>query len=135
MITDPAKTGKVVLLVDDEDSIRRLVRTILEGMGYVVLDAGNGLEGLAVCRAHEGPIDILISDVTMPELDGRDLAASARELRPDLKVLLMSAHSEEVVFERRVAPGTAFLQKPSTSMVLERKLRATLDSHPISAPL
>ena len=128
MLSDQASgKGEVVLLVDDEASIRRLVRTLLEAIGYVVLDAGNGLEGLAVCRTHPGPIDVLVSDVVMPVLGGCELAAGAVELRPDLRVLLMSGHCEEAVLDR-VPAGTAFLQKPFTSMALAQKVRATLDA-------
>jgi DNA-binding NtrC family response regulator len=119
--------GEVVLLVDDEDSIRRLVRIILESRGYVVLDACNGLEGLAVCRAHTGPIHLLLSDLTMPKLGGRDLAVGALQLRPALKVLFMSGCSEDVVPDRLVEAGVAFLQKPFTAQALEQKVRDTLD--------
>jgi CheY-like chemotaxis protein len=125
--------GQVVLLVDDEESIRRLVRLILESRGYVVLDASDGLEGLAVCRTWPGPIDILLSDIVMPRLDGRALAAAAMELRPELKVLLMSGCSDDPVLDHRAGAGMTFLQKPFTSATLERKVRTALDSRAAAA--
>jgi CheY-like chemotaxis protein len=118
--------AKVVLPVDDEAAIRRMLRMILEANGYVVLDAADGLEGLALCRNHPGPIDVLLSDINMPRLGGHELAAGARELRPELRVLLMSAQSEEAVFERPAVSGAAFLRKPFSSAALERTLRAAL---------
>jgi CheY-like chemotaxis protein len=123
-----AHTGEMVLLVDDEESIRKLIRLILESMGYKVLDACNGKEGLALCRTHEGQIDILITDVAMPELGGRELAAAAVRLRPKLTVLFISGYSQEIVFEDRAQTGTSFLQKPFTSQALEQKVRAALCS-------
>lgn len=121
------QTGAVVLLVDDEDSIRRLVRLLLESRGYVVLDASDGLEGLAVCRTHPGPIDILLSDVIMPNLDGRALAAAAMELRPELKVLLMSGYGGDMVLDHRAGDRMTFLQKPFTCAALEQKVRTALE--------
>ena len=115
---------EVVLLVDDEECIRGLVRCILEETGFVVMDASNGQEALDMCKAHPGPIDILLSDVELPELGGRELAAGARELRPGLRILLMSGLGEEDVFDHRVPAGTAFLQKPFTSNALRQKVRA-----------
>ena len=119
-------TGAVVLLVDDEPSIRKLVRVILEDSGYVVLDAANGLEGLALCRAHPGPIHVLLSDIVMPELGGHGLAARALELRPALKVLFMSGYTQEPAFGAPVGPVHAFLQKPFSSIALKQKLSGTL---------
>jgi CheY-like chemotaxis protein len=120
--------GDVVLLVDDEDAIRRLVRHILESMGYTVLDACNGKDGLALCQSHQGVINLLITDVVMPELGGRELAAAALKLRPELVVVMMSGYSQEDVFDKRVHPGTAFLQKPFTSSALQQVVRATIAS-------
>jgi len=127
------QTGAVVLLVDDEPAIRRLVRMILEESGYVVLDAANGLEGLAVCRAHPGHIDVLLSDLVMPELGGHELAARALELRPALKVLFMSGYTPEGAVDQPFRNDDAFLQKPFSSIALRQKIRGTLDSDSLSA--
>ena len=67
-----------LLLVEDEPMLRQLARTVLEASGYVILEASNGREGLALCQAHQGPIDLLLTDAVMPELGGGELAAGAR---------------------------------------------------------
>jgi len=94
----------------------------------VVLDARNGREGLALCEAHQGPIDLLVTDVVMPELSGRELAEGALKLRPGLKVMFISGHTQDVVLKEGVAKGTPFLQKPFTPAGLAQKVRETLDS-------
>jgi two-component system cell cycle sensor histidine kinase/response regulator CckA len=110
------KLPDVVLLVDDEAVIRKLARTVLEGRGYVVLDACDGLEGLELCKAHAGQIDLLLSDVLMPGLGGRELAAGALKMRPGLKILFMSGHNEDIIVEDGIRRGT--------------KVRATIDLQP-----
>ena len=127
-IAETPKGSEVILLVEDEDAVRKLARMILETSGYKVLDARNGQEGLALCETHEGPIDLLVSDVVMPELGGRELAESALKLRPGLKVLFMSGHTQDVVLKEGVEKGTAFLQKPFMPVALAQKVRETLDS-------
>jgi CheY-like chemotaxis protein len=127
------KGSEVILLVEDEDAVRRLAQKVLEASGYVVLEARNGREGLALCESHQGPIDLLISDVVMPELGGRELAEGALKLRPGLKVMFMSGHTQDVVLKEGVRKGTAFLQKPFTPVGLAQKVRETLDSAAPSA--
>jgi CheY-like chemotaxis protein len=122
------KGSEVILLVEDEDMVRALARRVLEASGYVVHEARNGREGLALCEAHEGPIDLLVSDVVMPELGGRELAEAAVKVRPGLKVMFMSGHTQDVVLKEGVQKGTAFLQKPFTPSGLAQKVRETLDS-------
>jgi len=122
------KGCEVVLLVEDEDAVRKLSRNVLEASGYVVLDARNGREGLALFQAHEGPIELLVTDVVMPESSGRELAEAAIKLRPALKVLFMSGHTQDVVVKEGVRKGAAFLQKPFTPLGLAQKVRETLDA-------
>jgi two-component system CheB/CheR fusion protein len=117
-----------VLLVEDEDTVRALVRTILEGRGYTVAEARNGREGLKLCQTHPGKFDLLLTDVVMPELGGRELAEAALKLRPGLKVVFMSGHTQDVILREGVQQGTAFLHKPFTPMQLAEKVRETLDS-------
>jgi CheY-like chemotaxis protein len=121
------------LLVEDEDAVRKLARTILETRGYVVLEAGNGREGLALCEAHQGPIDLLVTDVVMPELGGRELAEGVLKVRPGMKVMFMSGHTQDVVIKEGVQKGTAFLQKPFTPAGLAQEVRETLDAASRSA--
>ena len=128
----PKGTG-VILLVEDEDAVRKLARLVLEASGYTVLESRNGREGLALCEAHEGPIDLLVTDVVMPELGGRELAEGALKLRPGMKVMFMSGHTQDVVLKEGVQKGTAFLQKPFTPASLAQKVRNTLDGDARSA--
>ena len=120
--------SEVVLLVEDENAVRRLTRRVLEASGYVVLEARDGLEGVALCQSYEGPIHLLVSDVVMPELGGRELLESALALRPGMKVLFISGHTEDTVLKEGVQKGTAFLQKPFTPIGLAQKVRETLDA-------
>jgi len=132
-IGNAPKGSEVVLLVENEDGVRKLARKVLETSGYVVLDAPNGGEALALCEAYQGSIDLLISDVVMPKLGGRELAERALRLRPAMKVLFMSGHTEDIVLREGIQKGAAFLQKPFTPKGLAQKVRETLDSAGASA--
>jgi hypothetical protein len=127
-LAEAPRGSETVLLVEDEDAVRVLAQKILERIGYVVLSARNGREGLALCEAHQGPIDLLVTDVVMPEVSGRKLAEGAVKLRPTMKVLFMSGHMQDVVLKEGVQKGAAFLQKPYTPAGLARSVRETLDS-------
>src|SRR5947207_5895555 len=82
-----AGTVQTVLLADDEDLVRGFVRTVLERSGYCVLEAPGGDEALELCEQYEGPIDLLVTDVVMPRMNGRELAERVRDMRPGTKVL------------------------------------------------
>lgn len=125
---EPSERSKAILLVEDEDGLRRLLRKFLEASGYVVHEARNGREGLEMCEAHEGPIDLLVTDVEMPELDGHELVEGALKVRPDLTVIFMSGHPREKIFQNMVRKETAFLQKPFTPSMLAQQVRETLPS-------
>jgi signal transduction histidine kinase/ActR/RegA family two-component response regulator len=127
-LAEATKGSEVILLVEDEAAVRKLARKVLEKSGYVVIDARNGREALALCEAHQGPIDLLVTDVMMPELGGRELAEGALKLRPGMKVVFMSGHTQDVVLKEGVQRGTPFLQKPFTPTGLVQKVRETLDS-------
>jgi CheY-like chemotaxis protein len=122
------KGSETILVVEDEDMVRGLTRTVLEASGYTVLEARNGREGLAICETHQGPIDLLLSDVVMPELGGRELAEQAIKLRPNLKIVFVSGHTQDVILKEGVENGAAFLQKPFTPAGLAQKVRETLDA-------
>jgi two-component system cell cycle sensor histidine kinase/response regulator CckA len=114
---------ETILLCDDERGIRRLVRTILTRHGYQVLEAQNGKHAMVVAEAHSGPIHLLLSDVLMPELDGPGLAEQLRELRPDVRVVFMSAEwVPEGVFP--------FVQKPFLPGALISTIRDALAQPP-----
>ena len=123
----PRGVSEVVLLVEDQDDVRRLTRKVLERSGYVVLEANDGRAGLSIILSHPDKIDVLVSDVVMPELSGGALAKQALVLRPNLKVLFVSGHTEDTIVKGGVTQGAAFLQKPYTPADLARKVREVLD--------
>lgn len=123
-----ARNSEVILLVEDHEMVRALAREILKMNGYIVNEASSGQEGLEFCEAHEGPIDLLVSDVVMPGLGGREFAERAHKLRPAMKVLFVSGHTEDVVLKEGFKMGTPFLQKPFTPITLAQKVREILDS-------
>jgi CheY-like chemotaxis protein len=96
-------------------------------MGYWVLEASRAEEALMVCLRHKGPIHLLLTDVVMPQMSGRDLLDRLRPLRPDIRVLFTSGYTEEAVHRRAVEEGAAFLQKPFTEEALAGKVRDVLD--------
>lgn len=125
--TPESAGSETVLLVEDEESVRELVRETLISRGYKVLEAENGEAGLRAAEAHQGKIDILITDVVMPGIGGRELAKKLAQLRPGINILYLSGYTEDTVFtEGSLAPGTAFLQKPFTLQNLARKVRDVL---------
>ena len=124
---------ETVLLVEDEESVRELVRVTLATRGYKVIEAENGECGLRVAEAFKEHIDILITDVVMPGMGGRELAKNLLALRPGISVLYLSGYTEDaVVAPGALGPGTAFLQKPFTLQNLAKKVREVLRSR--SAP-
>ena len=119
--------SETILVVEDEEMVRRLVCQILESKGYRVLEAANGEEGLLVCQQQPLPIHIMVTDVVMPEMNGRDLAARVASIRPAMKVLFMSGYSEDAVVSDGVLdPGLTFIQKPFTPEALAWKVREVL---------
>ncbi len=119
--------SETVLLVEDEESVRQLVRETLESKGYKVLEAENGEAALQIVATHSGKIDMLITDVVMPGMSGRELSARLCASCPQTKVLYLSGYTEDaIVHEGVVDPDTAFLQKPFTLQMLSRKVREVL---------
>ncbi|HVO81832.1 MAG TPA: PAS domain S-box protein [Terriglobales bacterium] len=120
--------SETVLLVEDEESVRQLVRETLEAKGYKVLEADQGEAALRVASAHPGTIDMLITDVVMPGMSGRELARQLSTSRPQTKVLYLSGYTEDAILHQgALDPGTAFLQKPFTLQALSRKVREVLN--------
>jgi two-component system cell cycle sensor histidine kinase/response regulator CckA len=111
-----------VLLVEDEESVRELVRATLEKQGYTVLDTGKGDVALQMALSHTGPIDILISDLVLPGMGGRELGFKVNESHPETKILIVSGYPEDMV----VGPGIEFLQKPFTLQALAGKVQDVL---------
>jgi two-component system cell cycle sensor histidine kinase/response regulator CckA len=124
---------ETVLLVEDEESVRELVRVTLTSRGYNVLEAENGECGLRIAEEFKKPIDILITDVVMPGIGGRELAKKLVSLRPSISVLFLSGYTEDaVVTQGALGPANAFLQKPFTLQSLAKKVREVLRAR--SAP-
>jgi len=120
---------ETILLVEDEETVRRLGRRILEGKGYLVLEAKDGADALLVAAAHPGPIDLLVADLVMPGMSGREVAQKLTADRPGLKVLFVSGYTEDTAIRRRVSESdVSFLQKPFTVDALSRKVREVLDA-------
>jgi PAS domain S-box-containing protein len=127
----PARTDETVLLVEDEDQVRALARNILRRAGYKVLEAANGGEALLIAEQHDGPLDVMITDVVMPRMGGHRLALRLQELRPTMKVLYMSGYTDDTMLQHGIKLGElAFLAKPFTPMSLTRKLREVLEAKP-----
>jgi PAS domain S-box-containing protein len=121
--------GETVLLVDDDAAIRLLAHQVLTCAGYRVLEAADGRQATAMAAAHDGIIHLLVTDVVMPDINGRALAHQLIERRPDIKVLFMSGYTSGAVLHHGVlAAGVAFLQKPFTPAVFTRAVREVLDT-------
>lgn len=126
---EPAPSGdETVLLVEDEVGVRELLRTTLEGKGYAVLTARHGKEALHVAGKFGGHIDLLVTDVVMPEMGGRVLAERFAALYPQARVLFMSGYTDDIIIRNGVMQSDVeFLQKPCTMATLLHKVRAVLD--------
>ena len=126
----PAPRGdETVLVVEDEEGVRRLIRDILEQQGYHVLDADGGERALEIVNADErGAIALLVTDVVMPHMSGRDLAQAVALLRPEVKVLFLSGYTDRAAIEHGLGSAAAFLQKPFSPEALARKVRGVLDA-------
>jgi len=121
--------GETVLVVDDEPAVRVVTKRILQRSGYAVLEAAGGVEALDTLREHPGPIHLLLTDVIMPEMNGRDVAQRVREQRPGIRVVYMSAYSPEAIaHDGLLDEGAAFVRKPFESGLLLQTVRRTLDT-------
>lgn len=123
-----ASGGETILLVEDEDSIRRLACRMLQRLGYEVLQAASADEALKLSDEYPGPIHLLLTDITMPEMNGRELATAMVAERPDLRVVYMSGYTEEDLGPNGSAPEGPFVQKPFSVDALTSTVRRSLDS-------
>jgi two-component system, cell cycle sensor histidine kinase and response regulator CckA len=127
----PTRGSETILLVEDEANVRKLAKMALETLGYGVLEAGGGTHAAHLAETHAGPIHLLLTDVVMPTMGGRDLVDTLRARYPGLRVLYMSGYTDDAVVRYGVTQSTdAFLQKPFTPLGLARKVRAVLDAKP-----
>ncbi len=123
------KGSETILLVEDEPSVRSLVRSVLQSNGYTVLEASRGDEAVEISQRHSEPIHLLVTDVVMLGMSGRELAERLEAIHPEAKVLFMSGYTDDAILRHGVLKaGTAFLQKPFTPEALAVKVRNTLNS-------
>lgn len=129
-VSDAALRGtETVLLVEDEESVRKLTRQVLQSYGYEVLEATGCNEALSICERHNRPVRLLVTDVVMPGMSGPELAAKLLERCSDLDVLYISGYTNDAIVHHGVLdPGINFLQKPFTPEAMARKIREVLDS-------
>jgi signal transduction histidine kinase len=119
---------ETLLLVEDEDSVRGLARQVLAAHGYTVLDARYSADAVRICEEFPSPIHLLVTDVVMPHMSGRELIDRVRPSRPDMKVLYLSGYTDDAIVRHGVLKaGTPFLQKPFTPTALACKVREVLD--------
>ena len=120
---------ETILIVDDEPDVRAVARDLLTAKGYVTIDTGDPVMALRIARNESQPIDLLLTDVVMPLMNGRQLAEQIRAIRPAMKILYMSGYSTESVeaYGIRIAPGQPFVTKPFTPDSLASTVRAALD--------
>jgi signal transduction histidine kinase len=128
MPTEATGGNETVLLVEDEPVVRELAVATLREKGYTVVEAVNGEEGLRMARQHDGKIDLVLTDVVMPVMGGKEMADALRTSHPDTKILFTSGYTEDAMGHHGVLrPGILFLQKPYMTATLARKVREVLD--------
>ena len=121
--------SETILLLEDEDIVRNLTRQILESAGYKVVEAARGEEAIKSFQAENGSIDLLLTDVVMPEMSGKEVADRICELRPSMKVLFMSGYTDEAIVHHGVLDSNVqFIQKPFTPAALAIKIREVLEA-------
>jgi signal transduction histidine kinase len=119
---------ETILLVEDEHTVRRLAKDVLESNGYRVIEAASGKDAIRLAEDHPDSIDLLLTDVVMPEMGGRELAGRLTSLRPEIEVLFMSGYTDSTFFDHDVLEGGInFIQKPFTPEALALKAREALE--------
>lgn len=123
----PRGNGEIILVVEDDDNVRKLAREILDQAGYTVMPFQKGRQALEYCRNPNNPVDLLLTDVIMPEMSGRELVEQVQALRPDISILYMSGYTDDAIVRHGVLSSeVCFLQKPFTTVGLTRKVREVL---------
>jgi PAS domain S-box-containing protein len=125
----PRRGAGTVLVVEDDEQLRRLTHRALDAQGYTVLVADRGATALDIARRHKGEIDLLLTDVIMPDTNGRKLAETIRAARPGMRVLYMSGYPDGAIASHgMLEPGVAYLAKPFTTEAITRKVREVLEA-------
>jgi CheY-like chemotaxis protein len=124
----PSRGSETVLLAEDSASLREMARKYLESVGYTVLEAASGKEALQQAKEFAGHIDLLLTDVVMPEMSGPELACQMSVLRPGIKVIFTSGYTDDAIARQGILdPSVVFIQKPYRPKALARKIRELLD--------
>lgn len=130
-VTPPTRSvvgSETILLLEDEASVRSLARSVLEENGYTVLETRDGEEALRMGEEHEGPISLMLTDIGLRGMDGKQVAKRVRSIRPEMKILFMSGYTDLAALRRGfLDPDTPYLAKPFTPSTLVRKVREVLD--------
>jgi CheY-like chemotaxis protein len=125
-----SRGDETLLIVEDEETVRKLVVRILRSLGYRILEAPEGGRALLLCEEFKEPIHLILTDVVMPGMSGRNLVDRLREIHPEMKVLYMSGYTDNAILHHGVLEkGTNFIQKPFTLENLARKVREVLDKN------
>ncbi|MBI4566540.1 MAG: response regulator [Planctomycetes bacterium] len=128
-----SKASETILLLEDDDALRGFACRVLRMRGFTVLEAGSGEDAIKISITHPGPIDLLLTDIVMPEMNGPEVARQIRKVRKGIRVLYMSGYSENAIVHQGVLePGTSLLEKPFSLQALARKVREVLDAPQVS---
>jgi nitrogen-specific signal transduction histidine kinase len=120
--------SETILVVEDEEEVRKLTVAVLKKYGYTVLEAPQGLDAFLICEEHKGLIHLLVTDVVMPKMSGRELADRVATIRPEIKVLYMSGYTDNTISHHGILEeGIDYIQKPFTVEGMARKIREVLD--------
>ena len=132
-MTDGPAHG-TILLVEDEEGVRSVLSELLGGLGYTVLEAGNGVEAVRIATSHVGAIDLVVTDMVMPEMSGQELGRSLAKLRPDLRILYMSAYASKIYSPSALADALAdYISKPFDLEDFVIKVRELIAAPPPAA--
>jgi len=132
-IETKSHSPETILLVEDEAFVRKVTAEVLESAGYRLMVASGAVEALDVCHKNPERIDLLLADVVMPGMNGRDLAAEFEILCPQAQVLLMSGYSEQLALSEQCAHDKKYMAKPFSISTLLRRVREALDTNPQSS--
>jgi CheY-like chemotaxis protein len=124
----PAPGGETVLLVEDNMTVRKAAQRILSECGYQVLEAGSGAEAIGALQRHSGTVHLLVADLVMPGMNGRELGRQLRTERPDLRILYMSGYEPQEPTREEQGEPVVFFRKPFTGAALLDKVRQILDA-------
>ena len=128
LVKDLPRGSETVLLVEDEEEVRKLAAQILQRQGYKVLEAPQEGDALLICEQHQTPVHLMLTDVVMPGMSGHQLAERLKSLQPEMKVLYMSGYTDNTIIQHGVlVEGVNYISKPFTVDALERKVREVLD--------